>query len=669
MARCPAVKMFFIMKKLLYRAITVLIVFGLALCCASSRKMKNLSRGNVGATLSLSDKYESDLPELHVDKARRDTFEVTGDDGEKILIMNAIRDDATGEMVATDVLQAAVVTARFRNIAERHGKVDIRFRITVPAAMQDSRWQVRFNPDMFVLEDSVRLDPVVITGKGYRERQLRGYERYNRFLASIITDSTEFIDAKSLEIFIKRNIPEMYALKTDSTEVSDERYRSIYGVSAREAVSHYTNRFRIRQNEKKISRRDRMFSRFVKTPLVTEGIRLDTVMVSSGGDFTYEYVQTINTRPKLSKVLVKLSGNIYEEDRNIYNIPQSEPLTFYISSISAFLDPSDRYKTRIIERRATANTACHIAFLPGRAEVDEGFSDNREEIVRIKHNLASLVDNREFDLDSIVVTASCSPEGSFRLNTRLAAERSASVSDYFKKFIRQYRDSLRRREGLYYNLDETFVEEPSRKEKSPRIRFVPKSNPENWAYLETLVAADTTLSDSDKEDFSRKLLVADPDERERRMALMTYYRHIRERLYPELRSVRFDFYLHRKGMVKDTVHTTVLDTTYMLGVKALADRDYETAVTILRPYKDFNAAVAFTAMDYNVSAMEILQGLSMTDKTEYLKAVLYSRMGDDKEAVQHYLNAVSMNHSYVYRGNLDPEISVLIKKYGLNKDE
>ena len=39
------------------------------------------------------------------------------------------------------------------------------------------------------------------------------------------------------------------------------------------------------------------------------------------------------------------------------------------------------------------------------------------------------------------------------------------------------------------------------------------------------------------------------------------------------------------------------------------------------------------------------------------------------EAVQHYLNSVRMNRSYVYRGNLDPEISVLIKKYGLNKDE
>ena len=657
------------MKKLLIRVIIVLLVFGLVLSCASSRKMKNLARENVNATLSLSNNYESDLPELHIDKARRDTFEVTGEEGEKILIMNAIKDEETGEMVATDVIQAAVVTARFRNIAERHGTVDIRFQITVPAAMQDSKWQVRFNPDMFVLEDSIRLDPVIITGKGYRERQLKGYERYNRFLASIITDSTEFIDMKSLEIFVKRNIPEMYALKTDSTEVSEERYRSIYGVSAREAIDHYTNHYRVRQNEKKISRKDKMFNRYVKTPLVTEGIRLDTVMVSSEGDFTYEYVQTINTRPKLSKVFVKLSGNIYEEDRNIYNIPESEPLTFYISSISTFLDPSERYKTKVIERRATANTACYIAFLPGRSEVDEQFSDNPKEISRIKGNLASLIENREFDLDSIMVTASCSPEGGYKFNTRLATDRSSSVSDYFKRYIKHYRDSLRRSEGLSYNLDETYVEEPSKKEKAPKIHFVPRSNPENWEYLETLVSIDTVMSDKEKDDFARKLEVKDPDEREHQMASQAYYKRFREVLYPKLRTVRFDFFLHRKGMIKDTVHTTVLDTTYMLGVKALADRDYETAVTLLRPYKDFNAAVAFTAMDYNLSAMEILQKLPVTDKTEYLRAILYSRQGDDKEAVQHYLNAVRMNRSYVYRGNLDPEISVLIKKYGLNKDE
>ena len=72
-------------------------------------------------------------------------------------------------MVATDVIEAATVTARFRNIAERHGKVDLAFQVIVPESMRDSKWQLRFYPDMFILGDSIRLDPVVITGEAYRK--------------------------------------------------------------------------------------------------------------------------------------------------------------------------------------------------------------------------------------------------------------------------------------------------------------------------------------------------------------------------------------------------------------------------------------------------------------------------------------------------------------------
>ena len=52
------------------------------------------------------------------DNAVRDTTLVTSDEGP--IIMNAVRDE-DGNMVATDVLEAASVTARFRNVAERGG--------------------------------------------------------------------------------------------------------------------------------------------------------------------------------------------------------------------------------------------------------------------------------------------------------------------------------------------------------------------------------------------------------------------------------------------------------------------------------------------------------------------------------------------------------------------
>ena len=148
-----------------------------------------------------------------------------------------------------------------------------------------------------------------------------------------------------------------------------------------------------------------------------------------------------------------------------------------------------------------------------------------------------------------------------------------------------------------------------------------------------------------------------------------YYKYMREALYPQLRTVKFNFYLHRKGMVKDTVHTTVIDSTYMRGVQALNDMDYEAALALLSPYDDFNTAVAYMGLDRNRSAMKIISKMEKTPEINYLMAILYSREGELDKAVECYVRSCKQNPSYVYRGNLDPEISVLIKMYGLNQEE
>jgi hypothetical protein len=53
---------------------------------------------------------------------------------------------------------------------------------------------------------------------------------------------------------------------------------------------------------------------------------------------------------------------------------------------------------------------------------------------------------------------------------------------------------------------------------------------------------------------------------------------------------------------------------------------------------------------------------------DYLLSVLYSREGDEQNAVTRYLAACAADPSLIHRGNLDPEISSLIRKYGLNED-
>ena len=639
------------------------VLLGAVLSCSTPGKVRTLRESEAAASLRLP-KEPSSLPEYMPVQPRRDTLKVRDDDGRELLIMKAVRDD-NGEMVASDVIDAAYVTATFRNVAERHGKIDLEFQVVVPESMQDSKWQLRLYPDMFILGDSLRLDGVVVTGRDYRKAQLRGYQQYEKFLSTIISDSTRFINLRQLEIFLRRNIPALYAMRTDSTEVSDEQFASVYGTTEQEAVEHYTNRTAVRLNERRKARREKMYRRYVKSPIVTEGLRLDTVMRAVNGDFIYNYVQTISTRPQLRKVDIWLSGSIWESDRLVYDVPRSGPLTFYISSISTLVDPRERYLKRVIERRVEANTACYVDFAQGRSEVIETLGNNAGEIGRIKGNLAELMENRTFDLDSIVVTASASPEGQLRANGALAQRRSEAVSRYFDSYIRHYRDSLDAESGFLVDEQGTV----SRPREHTPIPFISRNGGENWTMLDALVERDETLSEAQKEEYRRIRGTADADRREKALSGTSMYRYLRENLYPRLRTVRFDFHLHRKGMVKDTVHTTELDTLYMTGVQAIRDRDYKRALEILRPYQDYNTAVACCLLDYNASAMAILAPLERTPQVDYLLAILFSRRGEDEKAVQHYLDACRKEPSYRHRGNLDPEISALIKTYDLNKEE
>ena len=644
--------------QILLDILLVILLIGSVTGCSATRKLNTIKQSQMSAELVLPQIQPPQ--EIKLDEPQRDTLVVTDFEGREVIIMKAIKDE-NGEMVASDVLDAAYVTARFRNVAERLGKVNLEFQIRVPEMMQDSDWQLRFYPRMAILGDTVKLSPVYITGANYRKAQLRGYEQYQRFLDRIISDSTKFINVNLLEIFIKRNIPQLYAFKTDSTYVSDETFASIYGVTEQEAIDHYTDKLSKDANERRKSRRQTMFRKYVKAPIETE-VRLDTVIVADNGDFIYNYVQTINTRPKLRKVDILLGGEIFQQSTLLYTIPETEPLTFYISSLSAFVDPTERYMTKIIERKVDASTACYVAFKVADAAIDEELGYNREEMGRIKENLVSLVQNETFDLDSIVVTASSSPEGSVKYNAALTQKRSEAVCRYFDRFVKAYKDSLDAEKGLSYYFDGG----PAPEEKAIDIKFIAKNANENWSTLDILIGQDSTLTFDQKREYIDICEIENLDDREHQLQKTSYYRYLRESLYPRLRVVKFDFHLHRKGMVKDTVHTTVIDENYMAGVQAIKDRDYEAAITILRPYNDYNAAIAFCAMGYDASALAILEAHERTDKVNYMLAILYARKGREKEAVEAYLKACGQNQSYVHRGNLDPEISALIERYDIH---
>ena len=598
--------------------------------CSPFRRLESIRSGEVGMSIRVpEEKTLTDVsdPDVVVDSIR-------GSLAGEPFIMNAIRDTETGEMVATDVIRASTVTARFRNVAERAGYVSISFDVNVPSVMKDSRWQLKLRPMMSVMDEKVPMDPIFITGAGYREGQLRGYERYRRFLATIITDSTEFIREGQLDIFLKRHFPDTYAMNTDSSFVSDPEALTLFGTTQAEALHHYTMKLRKSMNEKRNMRKEYMFNRYVRDPIVRDGIRLDTVLNTGTGDFVYRYTHTFRSRPGLKKVYVSIEGSIYENGRLVTSLPDPDSLTFYISSLSTFADETPRFRMMILERVAYDNTKAFLDFRQGSAEVDTTLSDNASELRRIRKCIIDVSSRTDYALDSLLIVASCSPEGSMALNRTLSARRAEAVKNYLLNFVpQQWRDSMRT-----------------------------SSVPENWGQMEKLIRNDTVLMEKDRNRILKIIREGtDMDAAERKLAGMIPYRYLREKIYPKLRSVSFDFYLHRIGMVKDTLHTMEPDTVYMAGVAALKALDYKKAVSLLRPYQDYNSALAFMSADYNHSALDVLGNLDDTDpRVCYLKAIVLSRLGAKEEALKYFSLGVAYDPSLRHRANLDPELYDII---------
>lgn len=609
--------------------------------CTSYRKAQKIRNGEVGMGLSVADEKPLEEEKEPVIDSIRSSLT----DGP--LIMNAIRDDETGEMVATDIINASRVVARFRNVAERAGYVSIGFDLIVPEEMYDSKWQLRISPYMTIKDERTPLESVYVTGSKYRAAQMRGYERYRRFIDSIITDSTEFIRLGQLEIFLKRNFPETYAMKNDSSIVSEPMAENLFGVTQLEALRHYTDKLSLRQNENRKARKGKMYKKFVKDPIISEGIRLDTVIHSNNGEFVYRYIHTFRSEPGLRKVSISLTGVLCEGGVEVAPMKFPEDITFYISSLSSLTDDRPKYRIMILERRVFDNTKALIDFAVASYVVDTTLGDNASELARVRKCIDDVSARTEYALDSLVIIASCSPEGSFALNRKLSMNRSEAVRKYIAQYVSEsWRDSLK-----------------------------VSAMPENWEQLIRLVRNDSLLTDEVKTKIiaHAELSDKDPDRAEFLISKLPQYRYLREKIYPKLRSVRFDFHLHRVGMQKDTVHTSELDTLYMSGLQALKDLDYKKAVSILRPYDDYNSALAFMSADYNHSALDVLSRLDDTDaKVCYLKAMVLSRLGLLDEALKYFTLSLAYEPALQYRANLDPEMFRVVNKYksiNQNKDE
>lgn len=600
--------------------------------CSTYRRLEHVRRNEVRADLAVPEVRDADAG---------GTYDAgNGPVREDPHLMNAVMDETTGEMVATDIIRASVVTARFRNVAERSGEVSIEFDVNVPSEMIASDWQLRLYPDMCLGNDTVSLAPVLVTGARYRSAQMRGYERYRAFISSLITDSTDFVMIKPLEMFLRRYFPQTYAMKNDTSFIPDPMAENIFGVRQKDALAHYTREGLRSRNEKRKALSARMLEKI--TGNIGGYVKLDTVIATPDGDWCYRYTHTFRSRPGLRRIPVSVSGGIYRNGERVYSVPASDDIVFYVSSLSSLADTSVRYVTEVLERRVSVRRAIQLDFDKGSSRVDTLLPGNAESLDEVRDWMRRMVSEDGMVADSIVITATCSPEGSYSYNTVLARKRAESVIDYMADYS----------DGRFAGI--------------MRLGYIP----ENWDRLREMVVRDTCISED-----SRKVILSQAeddgyDHLEMQLQRLPDYEYLRTRLYPELRLVSFDLYMHRKGMQKDTVHTEVVDSSYMYGVKALKDMEYIKALRLLKDYRDYNSALAYLSSGYESASLKILEGLDREDpKVCYLFALALSMLERDDEAADFFRSSVMKDPAMLHRGRLDPEIYRVIRKYGLDDSD
>ena len=379
--------------------------------------------------------------------------------------------------------------------------------------------------------------------------------------------------------------------------------------------------------------REAAFNRFVKFPY-PEDVRLDS-LVEGRSTVTYYYSQEVKTDETSKKMLVTLQGQVLAVDDSAYRLPPSDTLSYIVSSMLSFVDTVPRYRIRIVDKYLTVEDRNYIQFFVGDTRVVDTLGDNWRQLDKITGLMRQIVEQQEFWVDTITLTAASSPEGAYAFNERLSQGRAQALKRYL---VRRYGRSI-----------DTMLS----------VQWVA----EDWAELTNRIRTDREIVNRD----AILELIAEeknPDRREQaiRQRFPKEYAYIRSVIYPQLRTVNFRYNLRRKGMVKDTIHTTELDTAYARGVELLRKRKYAKALYILNDYNDRNTVVAHLSLDHNERAMELLAAMPEDAATEYLRAIACSRLGRKEEGRRHFLEACRLDERMEYRGNLDPEIAELLKQ-------
>lgn len=622
------------------------------------------------------------------------------------IVTKAEKDSTTGEDITLVELNEVTITAKSKNVPERFGKVNLDFVITVPKTLIKKKWQVQLTPVAYQKREEIELEKIFLSGADFIKQQKKGYAQYQAFINSIIPDSEylqELFDLKgynkamaeikeefyqawlndflvrdqwidwsektnkryayfnhkmemnksSIEgsnsilsvlpaFWLKRDLDSTYVptrYKLFSGNNYNIKLKSISFDDSLKIAERYFDYKRLAENERKKEMLHDKFNEYVKFPI--QPARLDTIIENANESFSYYYIQEIDANDNTKKIDLTLNGIVVTKEGDRKTLPESDTITYYISSMIQFLDYTPRYKKQIVYRKALANTTAYINYPTGKVLFDENFENNKEEINKVLDAIHKLTYTGELVLDSINMIATASPEGSAHTNLELSRMRAIELKKYLSKCTDDH-------VGI-----DTLIR--------------PKWIGEDWNKLRQLIVDEKDMNNkngilnviSSNDDLDAK-------ERQIRNIYPESYSLIREKFYPLTRAVNFEFYLHRRDMIKDYIYTTVLDSTYITGIQLMERRKYKEALNILSEYNDYNTALCLMSLGYDQKALEILLSEKDSGNKFYLMAIIYTRLKREAEAIQAFISSVELDASKIYRGKLDPEVNKLITTYKLN---
>lgn len=486
--------------------------------------------------------------------------------------------DLNGKLVASIQAQTVSVVSSTRVLAERDGKVEIDFIITMPKELQGASQNIVITPQLHRADTIVNLEPLQVRGGLFSMLQERGYWRYGKFRENLM------------------------ALRHGNLSAADSAQLKW------------------------------VFEQYVNHPYLDRA-RFDSV-ASKKETISYYYTQTVKVVEGDKKLQLTLDGMINGLDGSQYHLPPDDTISFNISTMLFFVDPAVRYKVKVVEKFAVVNDRNYLSFKVADSRIIDTLGDNRRQLEKIKDMMNQMMLQHDYYIDTIMLTAAASPEGSAKLNDNLARKRVEALQDYLKE---QYR--LPELDTLLH------------------VRSIG----ENWRDMRRLVIGNGRIKEREKilEIIDN---TDDLDQRENmiRNRFAADYKYLRDSIYPQLRTVDFRYNLRRIGMIKDTVHTTIVDSDYMNAVEDMRARHYGKAAEVLLNYRDQNSAVVMLSLGYNTAAYDVLFSLPETPTINYLKAIICARLGKFEEGLKYYKLACDVDESWEFRGRLDPEISSLL---------